>query len=272
MRLARWKRARRGLARWKRARRIEMEMNTMRNRTIRGFTLVELLVSVTVSVVLLAILAMVFQLSTRATRNANTRIALTERMRALNIRLRQEVGNMLNIARTDDKDGKTYIISPGFDSITFSTATDEDGRQVNVDVKYEYAKGTKPEDGKLIRRRDLTGPYLLDNTGEVKLNDKTKAPEINGTYIVGDGKFFEDGKAGNSSAPSTVMLANVREVIFRIIDPPPGPNDPILTTQLNPRTLPAAIEMQIKFGPEPGSGDVESLESLRLVFPVYRGL
>ncbi len=241
-------------------------------RPSRGFTLVELLVSVTVSVVLLAILAMVFQLSTRATRNANTRIALTERMRALNIRFRQEVGNMLNIARTDDKDGKTYIISPGKDWIVFSTATDEDGRAVNVDVKYEYKKGSKPEDGKLIRRRDKTGPFLLDNSGEIDIDPKTKAPKPNGTYLVGDGSFFEDGKAGDSSAPSTVMLSNVREVIFRVIDPPPLPNDPALTTQLNPRTLPAAIEMQIKFGPEIGSGDIEATESLRLVFPVYRGL
>src|SRR5207249_3740533 len=90
----------------------------MRTRNPIGFTLVELLVSVTVSVVLLAILAMVFQLSTRATRNANTRIALTERMRAMNIRLRQEIGNMLDKAREDDtKEKKTYIISPGKDYI-----------------------------------------------------------------------------------------------------------------------------------------------------------
>ena len=247
-------------------------------RVNRGFTLIELLVSVTVSVILLAILAMVFQLATRATRNANTRIALTERMRALNIRMRQEVGNMLDKPRIDDPKGKTYVISGANDSITFATATDEDGRPVNVDVKYQFVKGTLPQDGKLVRRRDATGPYELDPSGEVVLTKTVVAgkttyiPKPNTNYLLGDGKFFQDGMSGNNSAAATVMLSNVREVIFRIIDPPLDPTDPALKTQLNPRTLPAAIEMQIKFGPESGTGDVENLESLRLDFPIYRGL
>ncbi len=42
-----------------------------------GFTLIELLVAIAVSVVLLSILAFVFRISTSATRDASSRVALT---------------------------------------------------------------------------------------------------------------------------------------------------------------------------------------------------
>lgn len=242
---------------------------------MRGFTLIELLVSITISVILLAILAMVFQISTKATRTANMRISMTERIRAMNIRLRQEIGNMLDKPRLAgvSKD-KTYDVSSVTSSkyLTFSTATDEDGRPVNVDVMYEYVAGSKPEDGKLVRRRDTTGPYILDANGQLDLDSKTKAPKPNATdkYILGDDQFFQKGMDAMASAQSTVLMSNVRSVSFRVIDPPLAPTDPALQSQLNPRTLPAGIEMTIQYGPE--AGDIDNLEITKIAFPVYRGL
>jgi prepilin-type N-terminal cleavage/methylation domain-containing protein len=247
-----------------------MNFKPAARKAARGFTLIELLVSVTVSVLLLAILAFVFRISTQATRSANTRIAITERLRSLNIRMRQEIGNMLDKPRTSVK-GATYKADASGEYLIFSTATDEDGRPVNVDVKYEFKKGGDPVNGRLIRRRDLTGPYELDADGEVVV-DKNNVPKVNAKYEVGDDQFFQDGAAAEKSAASTVMMSNVRSVKFRVIDPPLAPDDAALKTQLNPRTLPAAIEMEIQYGPELGSGDTENLDTIKIAFPIYRGL
>ena len=218
-------------------------------RRSKAFTLIELLVAITISVMLLSILAQVFKLATAATRDANMRISTTERLRALNIRMRQEFGNMLNNPRPNAKpvDATYDFNEAGADYISFSTSTDEDGRPVNVDVKYVFKKGTsKPSDGKLIRRRDLTGPYLLDNYGQVVVDKKTNSPTINPNYAIGDEQFFEDAKSAEDSSESTVMMTNVRSVKFRILDKPLDPTDKTLQAMLNPRTLPAAVEMEIE--------------------------
>lgn len=246
-----------------------------RRRAQSGFTLIELLVAITISVLLLSILAQVFKLATAATRDANMRISLTERVRSLNIRMRQEIGNMLNTPRPtskvapyacydfDDK-AKNYI--------AFTTSTDEDGRPVNVDVKYIYKAGANPQDGKLIRRRDNTGPYLLDADGQVLMDNSTNppSPKVNPNYTTGDDIFFENDKSAESSSESTIMMSNVRSVVFRIIDPPLKPDNPALITLLNPRTLPAAIEMEIQYGPD--VGNTNNLETTKIVFPIYKGL
>src|ERR1043165_2778267 len=145
--------------------------------------------------------------------------------------------------------------------IAFATSTDEDGRSVNVDVKYIFKRGSRPEDGKLIRRRDMTGPYVLDNDGQVVLDKVTGAPKLNPTtnQKLGDDQFFEDTRSGDQSSESTVMMTNVRQVRFRVIDPPLDPNKDkaVLYTILNPRLLPAAVEMNIQYAPE-SQGDRKS--------------
>src|SRR5258706_7405214 len=97
--------------------------------------------------------------------------------------------------------------------------------------------GMNAEAGQLIRRHDLTGPYVLDNDGQVVLDKTTGAPKVQATasYILGDDKFYEDGKSAEQSSEATVMMTNVREVKFRVIDPPLDPADPALRTLLNPR-------------------------------------
>ncbi len=255
-----------------------LPMNRTARMLKRGFTLIELLVAITISVVLLSILAQVFRLATQATRDANTRISLVERLRALNIRMRQEFGNMLDKPRTA-VNGATYEIGGANDYFIFSTATDEDGRPVNVDVKYVFKKGQNPVDGKLIRRRDLTGPYLLDTNGQVQLDTSQTAgntinasaiPKVNPNYVIGDDQFFEDAMSAEQTSDATVMMTNVRAVTFTVLDPPLSPKNPALASMLNPRTLPAAVQMDIQYGPE--VGNTENLEWLRIVFPVYKGL
>lgn len=246
-----------------------------RSRTLRhskAFTLIELLVAITISVMLLSILAQVFKLATAATRDANMRISTTERLRALNIRMRQEFGNMLNNPRD-----KAHVVDATYDFnkdspdyISFSTSTDEDGRPVSVDVKYVFKKGANPKDGKLIRRRDLTGPYLLDNDGQVIIDKKTNNPTVNPNYAIGDEQFFEDSKSAEDSSEATVMMTNVRSVKFRLLDEPLAPSDPTQKAMLNPRTLPAAVEMEIEYGPD--VGNLDNTESTKIVFPVYKGL
>ncbi|MEI6232623.1 MAG: prepilin-type N-terminal cleavage/methylation domain-containing protein [Planctomycetota bacterium] len=243
-------------------------------RPRHGFTLIELLVAVTISVLLLSILAQVFKLATKATSDANMRISLTERIRALNIRMRQEIGNMLDVVRDESKVGKYACYDydkTAQDYITFTTATDEDGRQVKVDVQYIFKKGSKLETGKLIRRRDLSGPYILDANGQIEMNNSTKppTPKANPKYDLGDKLLFEDGKSADESHESTVMMTNVRSVKFRIIDPPLV-DAKVTATMLNPRALPAAIEMEIQYGPDVGTTDI--LETTKIVFPIYKGL
>ena len=239
--------------------------------------MIELLVAVTISVLLLSILAQVFKLATQATRDANMRISLTERIRALNIRMRQEVGNMQDIVRPQSKVAAYACYdfdANAKDYIAFVTSTDEDGRQVKTDVKYIFKQGSKPENGKLIRRRDNTGPFLLDANGQIVMDTTTTPPtpklNANDKYILGDNSFFEDTKSADDSSESTVMMTNVRAVKFRIIDPPLLPSDKTQATLLNPRTLPAGIEMEIQYGPD--VGNVDNLETTKIVFPIYKGL
>ncbi|HYG73634.1 MAG TPA: prepilin-type N-terminal cleavage/methylation domain-containing protein [Planctomycetota bacterium] len=235
-----------------------------------GFTLIELLVAISVSVVLLSVLAFVFQISTAATRDANSRVALTERLRSLNIRMRQEVGAMLPVQRFQSP-SKTFANKRTFDIdtsstpawIVFATATQENGRPVSVDVKYEYIPDAgNPNGGKLVRWRDATGPYKKDfATGQWVPNDK---------YTLGD----NETTSWEPRTDADVMVTNVRRCVFEVIDVPESmktaaaPTTPV--TELNPRELPSAVMLTIEFGAEVGNPDMR--QTTTMTFPVYRGL
>lgn len=236
-----------------------------------GFTLIELLVAIAVSVILLSILAFVFRLATGATRDANSRVALTERMRSLNIRLRQEIGAMLAVQRLDGAgkpytDKRTYEITPSTSGaanamLRFTSATVQDGKNVSQDVRYEFVPdpGGDVEKNALVRWRDKTGNF--DNVTR----------QVNPNYKMGDDKW--ELPASGPYFEADVIVKNVRFVAFKAWDIPPGfpgnPNPPDLAG-LNPRELPASIELDIEFGPETGNPDM--LERAKLSFPIYRGL
>jgi prepilin-type N-terminal cleavage/methylation domain-containing protein len=241
----------------------------MQNRpriNTRAFTLIELLVAIGVSVVLLSILAFVFKISTAATRDANARVALTERMRSLNIRLRQEIGSMLPVQRLDGggipyPDRRTFEISPTGDALIMSTTTVEDGRSVSVDVKYEFLPDPGGDAAKnvLVRSRDNTGPY-----------DRKDNKIANPLYLLGDN--------GSTSwlawDQGDVMVTNVRFCKFEAVDVPAGmPGGPAVSpsqTTLSPRELPSAVRLRIEFGADTGNQDM--IERAVIEFPVYRGL
>ena len=244
----------------------------------RGFTLIELLVAIGVSVVLLSILAFVFRISTAATRDAASRVSLTERMRSLNIRMRQEVGNMLPIQRLDSTgkpfaDGRTFWIGSQKRSLEFASATVEGNRAISVDLKYEFIEdpGGDPRKNVLVRWRDKTGPLTYNYT--------MKTWEINPNYRLGDDQW-ETPTNGDPFAACDVMVSNCRAVEFDAtemdvpagmpFDADHGATTTPSPTDLNPRQLPAAIKLTIRFGPETGNLDV--LEQAVLYFPVYRGL
>ena len=218
----------------------------------RGFTLLEVLVAIAVSVILLTILAFVMRISVTTMRDANGRASMTERLRSINIRVRQELGGMLPVPRgngsnvqiTDSNGQKNNVL-------VFATATSAGGRSVSVDVKYEFIPdAAHPENGRLVRYRDATGPY--------DLKDTTK---INPAYVLGDDLF----------APETqndVLLTNVRSVLFEASDPPPPA--PLTTgLALDPKQLPSAIKMTVVYGPD--LGDPDAVESGAYCFSVYRG-
>lgn len=242
-------------------------------RAPSGFTLIELLVAIAISVILLAILAFVFRLSTAATRDANNRVAITERLRSLNIRLRQEFGAMLPQLRIGPggkvfPDKRTFEIDPSGQWITFTSATVENGRAVTTDVKYEFIPqpGDKMKNV-LVRWRDKTGPYMQ--------NPVTREWSANPDFLLGDnddGKSWLKPTSGDKFFQADVMVTNVRLVKFEAMDVPPGmpgSKQAVNPTQLNPRELPSAIQLTIEFGPE----NVEDvIERAILVFPVYRGL
>jgi prepilin-type N-terminal cleavage/methylation domain-containing protein len=213
----------------------------------RAFTLIELLVSIAISVLLLSILAFVFRISTNATRNANSRVSLTERLRSLNIRLRQEIGGMLPVVRASNS--LTYQISD--DTLIFAAATIENSKPVSIDVKYMYIKGKSdaPEKGMLIRYRDKTGPY-----------DSTDPTKNNPNYKLGDDEW-------EPAQESDILLSNVRYVQFSVINPPPPATTS--TTEFYPRELPSGVRLTIVFGPE--VGDTDMLEPITMDFPVNRG-
>lgn len=215
----------------------------------RGFTLIELLVSTAVATILLSILAFVFRLSIGATREANTRIGITERLRTITSRVRQEVGGMLPVKRAS---GMTYAINNSNSKIanvlTMASATNEDGRSVSVDVRYEFIPdAANPENGKIVRYRDATGPY-----------DLAKPTLHNPAYATGDDTFAPQSEG-------SILLTNVRETKFEVIDPPPPPGNGI-----DPRELPAAIKMTLTFGAP--NADPSMTETFVMTFPVYRGL
>ena len=244
----------------------------------RGFTLIELLVAISVSVVLLSILAFVFKISTSATRDASSRVALTERLRTLNIRLRQEIGAMLPVQRVDGAgkpypDKRTFAIDPSGKWITFSTSTQENGRPVSVDVRYELVADPNDPSGviqALVRRRDKTGPYTQDPT--------TLVWSPNPKYVLGDD---DPSKSWEDLTRADVMVTNVNNLKFEAGDydiplgmegavggsvkPSPG-----AATMLSPRELPAAIKLTIDFSAEVGNPDMT--QDSVMVFPVYRGL
>jgi len=242
-------------------------------RSLAGFTLIELLVAIAISVILLAILAFVFRLSTAATRDANNRVAITERLRSLNIRMRQEFGAMLPQLRLAPggkvyPDKRTFEIDPNGKWITFTSATVENGRAITTDVKYEFI----PEPGDklknvLVRWRDRTGPYVQ--------NPLTRDWSSNPDFLLGDNddsKSWLKPTSGEKFFQADVLVANVRLIEFEAMDVPPGmpgSKQAANPTQLNPRELPSAIKLTIEFGPE-GVEDV--IERAILVFPVYRGL
>lgn len=245
-----------------------------RKKQARGFTLIELLVAIAVSVVLLAILAFVFRLSTAATRDANNKVAITERLRSLNIRLRQEFGAMLPQLRLGPggkayPDKRTFEIDPNGRWIVFTSATVENGRAVTTDVKYEYLEDSSGDRMKsaLVRWRDKTGPYLQNPT--------TREWTANVDYLLGDnddGKSWIKPGGGEKYFQADAMVTNVRLVQFEAMDVPPGmpgSKQAANPTQLNPRELPSAIKLTIEFGPE---GVEDIVERAVLVFPVYRGL
>jgi len=245
-----------------------------RRKTARGFTLIELLVAISVSVVLLSVLAFVFQISTAATRDANSRVALTERLRSLNIRMRQEIGAILPVQRfqtpgTTFLDKRTYDIDNPGTWLVFSTATQENGRPVSVDVKYEYIPdGANPNNGILVRWRDNTGPYMYDIPTQKWLP--------NPLALLGD----NETSSWIARTRADIMVTNVRRCVFDIIDAPPGmpvgPNGTVKpipvgpVTELNPRELPSAVVLTIEFGAEVGNPDM--LQNTTMTFPVYRGL
>jgi prepilin-type N-terminal cleavage/methylation domain-containing protein len=257
----------------------------------RAFTLLELLVAVGISVVLLAILAFVFRVSTAASRDASSRISILERFRSLNTRMRQEVAGMVYALRgysnltyfvNDEKATPTRKFFSLYSNVlVFATSTVQDGRSQTVDVAYVYVPGPPetPEDGILARLRDATGPD----------NDVPVAQQLQGTqgqgYKLGDDLFIivrndkQEGMlltdiAGNEDTfkalvpAADVMLTNVRDVKFYLVAPPPDATKAL--TQLNPRTLPAGIRLVIAFGPE--VGEIDLIERQEVWFAVPRGL
>jgi prepilin-type N-terminal cleavage/methylation domain-containing protein len=278
---------------------------------VRGFTLIELIVAIGVSVVLLAILTFVFQVSTSASRDANSRVSLTERLRSLNLRLRQEVSGMVHKVRdnlstlhpytyelyhcfsiattwpsTTDVPKSLQGTARGANVFAFTTSTVQDGKPVTVDVCYVFQPGGTsteriPEQGRLIRMRDRTGPEAA--TKPVKLSATSYV-----YYQLGDDRFWAADATNNcvglseiksltySAADinkfnkwiysSDVMMINVRNVEFFEVDPPPKD----ASTQLNPRTLPAGIRMVIVYGPE--VGNIDQTQRAEIFFPVQRGL
>jgi prepilin-type N-terminal cleavage/methylation domain-containing protein len=216
----------------------------------RGFTLLELLVAISVSVILLTILAFVLRISVSTMRDANSRTSMTERLRNMNIRLRSEIGGMLPVQRANNamlqitnSNGQTANV------LVFAATTSAAGRTVSIDVKYEFIPdAAKPENGRLIRYRDTTGPY-----------DLVTPDKVNPLYTLGDDNFSAETQAD-------VMITNVRAVKFETIDPPPALNS---TLDLHPRVLPQAIKVTITYGPD--LGDPQALENGVFYFPVYRG-
>ena len=193
------------------------------------------------------------------------RVGTTERMRNLNVRLREEIGAMLPVTRIQEAGdpanpglGADYYISPAGDELTFTTATDELGKQVTVDVRYKFeADPNNAGRVMLIRYRDATGPY--DPTDSTKLNVDSSG---NSRYKLGDYNFV------TPYSKADILIANVlpNGFAFTVIHPPP-PVDP---AALSPQTLPAAIQLTMTFSPE--IGDPNMFQTATLIFPVYRGM
>jgi len=242
----------------------------------RAFTLIELLVAIGVSVVLLSILAFVFKISAGATRDATTRVSLIERTRLLNMRVRQEVAGMddktvrlMSGTTTPYTDKRTYdldITDPinGSKWFMFTTNTIENGRRVKVDVKYELVEDAGGDYTKsaLVRWRDKTAPFIYDSGNH--------RWDMNPKYCVGDDEWV--APTSGSYDKADVLVTNVRYARFNVVDPPagmPGSTTAPSPSELNPRLLPAAVQLIIDFGPE--QGNLEMGERMTMTFLIPRG-
>jgi prepilin-type N-terminal cleavage/methylation domain-containing protein len=269
----------------------------------RGFTLLELIVAVGISVVLISILTFVFRVATSASRNANSRVSLTERLRSLNLRMRQEIGGMVHAVRgntltydlryffgySTGSPALTPARTRGCNGIAFAASTVQDGKPVTVDVAYVFEPGvnpdsgeSEPERGMLIRLRDRTGPDadavpLMEGATKVyyTLGDDRWVGRVAGTnYRITFSDIPTSAAAGAIKTfnakiyTADIMMTNVRDVEFFAIDPPP--TTAVAATQLSPRTLPAGIKLNIVYGPE--VGEIDMLEREEIFFPVHRGL
>ena len=219
-------------------------------RRPRGFTLLELLVAITISVILLTVLAFVLRISVSTMRDANSRTSMTERLRNMNIRLRSEIGGMLPVQRPNVamyQIGNSNSVTNNV--LTFASTTSSGGRNISIDVRYEFIPdATHPENGRLVRYRDATGPFDLIDPNKV-----------NPLFALGDDQFAPETQAD-------VVITNVRAVKFEAVDAPPPLNS---TVDLHPRVLPQAIKLTITYGPD--LGDPQAIENGVFYFPIYRG-
>jgi prepilin-type N-terminal cleavage/methylation domain-containing protein len=264
---------------------------------LKAFTLIELLVAVGISVVLLAILTFVFRVSTAASRTATSRVSLTERLRSLNMRMRQEIGGMLEVDALPASTRETWAKAkkpPQYTccavrdkgaAITFTASTNQDGKAVTVDVAYVYEPGTResPEQGRLIRLRDATGPEVDSMTAAEKT---ARGLPATATYCLGDDLFLdcldkakslkdiialtEAADLDPNIAVRDVMITNVRLANFDDVYVELPDDRANAIKPLTDRKLPGAIKLRIRFGPE--VGEMDMVEEEEIYFLVPRGL
>ncbi len=186
-------------------------LRAVAGRRDRGFTMLELIVSVGLMVALLSVLAFVFRQSAEAVSQATEAVNTVQKARNVEARLGRELasavqyvvqssalgqpqrafwfdGNGAFTGSREDLDSAGY-----WTSIEFVSRTMQDGIMRTWDVKYEFVQDEGEDYGAIRRKRD--------------------APNTDGEYVLWDHNFVEDDPA--SEDQGEILAWPVRRVTFQ---------------------------------------------------------
>ncbi|MHC4253447.1 MAG: PulJ/GspJ family protein [Planctomycetota bacterium] len=236
-------------------------------RCDRGFTMLELIVSVGLMVVLLSVLAFVFRQSAEAVSQATEAVNTVQKARNFEARLGRELAAAVQYVAEDTASGKperafwfdgdgAFMESQGnpssagyTTSIEFVSRTMQDGVMKTWDVKYVFVKDTAADGSAL-------------DYGAIRR--KKDVPNTEGEYVLWD---LKDSAAGGSwdDTQDEILAWPVRGVQFEAA----GNWRPIDTAGDQNTELPPYVRARMVFLDTWGGENFEL--PLEFYFPVYQG-
>ena len=193
----------------------------MRNRAARGFTMIELIVSVGLMVVLLGVLAFVFKTSTEAVSSATEAVTVWQKARNFEARLGRELASAVQyLVQSGDDVERAFLIddlpeaSSGTVSIEFVSQIVKDGVLDTYDVKYYYEPAPDLAAGedygaimRLSRKEDYWGKA---SGGAYAYEEQTVVEPVKNLVLTAAGDWEPKVQEGAETVDNTRLPAYVK--------------------------------------------------------------